>query len=115
MVIQLVKLTNDVRLDIEKRVRIVQLDECYVTKNTLSKTTWILMRTNVQLDYKQLPYEMKAIAVAVSIKYGLDHMEVISKSITKINFKLFLEGLRRNYPINDILLHKNQDTMALMD
>ena len=58
----------------------------------------------------------------VSREYGLDHMEVFSKSITKINFKLFLEGLRRNYPFHDIplimnnlSLHKNQDTKALME
>jgi len=47
-----VELTNDVRLAIERKFRIVQLDECYVTKNTLSKTAWSLKKTNVQLDYR---------------------------------------------------------------
>jgi len=52
VVVQAVELTNDVRLAIERKFRIVQLDECYVTKNTLSKTAWSLKKTNVQLDYR---------------------------------------------------------------
>ena len=122
VVIQAVELTNDVRRAAERRFRIVQLDECYVTKNTLAKTAWSLKKTNVQLDYKKLPCKVKAIAAAVSREYGLDHIEVFSKSITKINFKLFLEGLRRKFPFDDILLvmdnlslHKSQETKALMD
>ena len=41
---------------------------------------------------------------AVSREFGLEHIEIFRHSITKIRFKLFLEGLRRKYPFDDILL-----------
>ena len=46
----------------------------------------------------------KAILVAVSREYGLDHIEVHVKSITKIKFKMFLENLRSKFPFDDIIL-----------
>ena len=46
----------------------------------------------------------KAILVAVSREYGLDHIEIYEKSITKIKFKMFLENLRSKFPFDDIIL-----------
>ena len=69
-----------------------------------------------------MPNEVKAIIAAVSREYGLEHIDVFSRSITKIKFKLFLEGLRRKFPFDDILLvmdnlslHKSIEVRALMD
>ena len=120
--IQAAEMANDVQMAIERKFRIVQVDECYVNKNTLLKTAWSLKKSNVVLDYKQLPCEVKAITAAVSREYGLDHIEVFSHSITKIKFKLFLEGLRRKHPFDDIMLvmdqlsmHKSTDVKELMN
>jgi len=65
---------------------------------------------------------VKAVIAAVSRERGLDQIDVFRHSITKIKFKLFLEGLRRRYPFDDILLvmdqlslHKSVDVKELMD
>ena len=115
-------LANDVRMASERGFRIIQLDECYVTKNTLQSNAWAIKRENIDLDYKQLQLEVKAIIAAVSRENGLDHMEVFRHSTTKIKFKLFLEGLRRKFPFDDIILvmdqlslHKAADVKELMD
>ena len=93
-----------------------------MTKNTLLKQAWSAKNTNIELDYKQLNIEVKAIIAAVSRENGLEHIEVFRHSCTKIKFKLFLEGLRRKYFFDDILLvmdqlslHKSGDVRDLMD
>ena len=65
---------------------------------------------------------MKAIVAAVSREYGLDHIDVFKDSVNKTKFKLFLEGLRRRFPFDDILLmmdnlsvHKSGEIKCLMD
>ena len=59
---------------------------------------------NIQLDIKKIDMEAQSIIAAVSREYGVDHIDVFGRSITKIKFKLFLEGLRRKFPFDDILL-----------
>merc|ERR1711974_177758 len=89
---------------------------------TMPTSAWSLKRTNVQLDYKEVQNEVKAIAAVVSREYGLEHIEVFRNSITKINFRVFLEGLRRLHPFDDILLvmdqlnlHRSRETKDLLD
>ena len=86
------------------RSRIIQIDECYVTRNTLSKFAWSARNTSLELDHKSLELEVKSIIAGVSRERGLDHIDVFRHSFTKIKFKLFLEGLRRKYPFDDILI-----------
>ena len=102
--LQAADLANDVRMALERGLRVVKLDETYVTKNTIVKRAWSSKRKNIELDYKQLQIQVKAIIAAASREYGLDHIEVFRHSITKIKFKLFLEGLRRKFPFDDILI-----------
>ena len=59
---------------------------------------------------------------AVSRENGLDHFEIFRHSVTKIKFKLFLEGLRRKYFYDDILIvmdnlpiHRSLEVKELMD
>ena len=107
---------------LERGFRIIQLDECCVTKSTIPKATWSAKNDNHQLDFKQLRNEVKAILCAVSRENGLDFLDIYRHSITKIKFKLFLEGLRRKYPFDDILLimdnlnlHKSNEVKDRMD
>ena len=61
---------------LERNFRVIYLDECMITKRTLPKTVWSLPKTNVFLDQKEISIKNKAILVAVSREYGLDHIEV---------------------------------------
>jgi len=49
--LQAAELANDVRMALERNFRIVQVDECCVTKNTMLKQAWSTKKTNIQLDY----------------------------------------------------------------
>ena len=122
IVLQAAELIQDVRMAIERGCRIIQLDECCVTKSTIPKATWSAKNENHLLDFKQLRCEVKAILCAVSRENGLDFLDVYRHSITKIKFKLFLEGLRRKFPFDNILLvmdnlnlHKSNEVKDRMD
>ena len=52
--IQAAELANDVRMAVERGFRIVQLDEVYVTKNTIPTHVWSLKKENIMLDYKEV-------------------------------------------------------------
>ena len=104
LTIQAVDYANDVRMAIERKFRIVQLDECFVTRNTIPKLAWSMKKMNIELDNKSLDINAISIIAAVSREYGLDHIELFDRSITKIKFKIFLEGLRSKYPFDNILL-----------
>jgi len=45
--LQAADFANDVRLAVERNFRVIQLDECYVTKNTIPKFAWSSKRTNI--------------------------------------------------------------------
>ena len=104
LTLQAADMANEVRMAIERKFRIIQLDECCVTTKTIPKTAWSLKKTNVLVDYKEIQTEVKAIIAAVSREIGLDYIQVYRRSINKIKFKMFLEGLRRKFPFDDILL-----------
>ena len=82
-----VEMGNAVRMAIERGYRIIMLDECYVTRNTIPKTAWSLKRSNIMLDYKETQSEVIAIAAAVSREYGMDYFEVFRHSINKTKFR----------------------------
>ena len=50
--------------------------------------------------------DMDALTViaAVSREYGVDHIQVFQRSVTKIKFKIFLEELRNRYPLDNMIL-----------
>ena len=104
LTIQAVDYANDVRMAIERKFRIVQLDECFVTRNTIPKLAWSMKKMNIELDNKSLDINAISIIAAVSREYGLDHIELFGRSISKIKLRIFLEGLRSKYPFDNILL-----------
>ena len=61
---------------LERKFRVVYLDEFMITKRTLPTHAWTLPKTNVFLDQKKVSIKTKAILAAVSREYGLDHIEV---------------------------------------
>ena len=81
---------NAVRMAFERKFRIIQLDECLVTKNTIPKTAWSLKRMNIQLDNKELNIGALAIMAAISREYGVDKVMVFKRSINKDKFNIFL-------------------------
>jgi len=89
---------------IEKKFRVIQLDECYVTKSAIPKRAWTPLRTNIPLDMKEITGEIYAIVAAVSREKGLEHFDVFERSFTKIKWKMFLEDLRNKNPFDDIIL-----------
>ena len=80
-------LSNKVNMALEKGFRIVQVDECYVTKNTMSSEAWSLPKENCTLDYQSKTCEVKAVIAAVSREFGLDHFMVFRHSVTKAKYK----------------------------
>ena len=89
---------------VERGFRVVQIDECYVTKTTIPRNVWTLPKENCTLDYQEVQNEVKAIIAAVSRERGLEHVEVYRHSITKAKYKQFLDSLRRKYPFDDIMV-----------
>ena len=75
---------------IERKFRIISIDEFYVTKGTMPTLTWSLPKQNTTLDNKQYYDTIYAVILAVSRENGIDLMEVNTKSITKKNFSTFL-------------------------
>ena len=74
------------------------------------------------IDNKDKQISVKAVIVAVSREYGVDHIQVFRNSVTKVKFKIFLEDLRSKHPFEDILLvmdnlsfHKSIDVKERMD
>ena len=88
----------------ERNFRIIQLDECLVTKATLPTHAWSPLKTNIRVDQRESYIKAKAIIVAVSREYGLDHIEIFNNSVTKRKFKIFLDNLRSKYFMEDIML-----------
>ncbi len=60
-------------------------------------------KTNAMIYLKHSYIKAKAVIVAVSREYGLEHVEVYNNSINKIKFKIFLENLRSKYQFDDIM------------
>ena len=107
---------------VERHFRVVQLDECVITKKTMGKYAWTLPKTNIVLDQSEVYTKTYAVIVAISRECGVDLVQVYDKSINKQKFKTFLENLRAKYMFDDILLmmdnlslHKAGDTKRLMD
>ena len=58
----------------ERKFRVIQLDECLITKNTLPTHAWTLPKTNIRIDQRESYTKAKAIIVAVSREKGLDYI-----------------------------------------
>ena len=85
-VLEAAELAADVQVAIDRKFRIVQLDECFVTLNTIPKTAWSLKKTNILIDHKETNMNASSVIAAVSREYGIDHIVVGTRSITKIKF-----------------------------
>ena len=86
LMLQAVDMAQDVKMAIERKFRIVQLDECCVTKRTMPKTSWSLKNTNIKYDLKIVNTECKAILAAVSREFGVDHIQVFRHSVSTAKF-----------------------------
>ena len=103
-------------------MRIIQLDEFVITKKTWQTHAWTQQRDNIQIDQTKAFKEMSAVVLAISREMGVDYVSIHDKSINKLKFKMFLEGLRAKYPFDDIILqmdnisfHKSWDIKERMD
>ena len=76
IMLQVVYLSNDVRVSNERGFRIVQLDEFMVTKRTLPTHVWSPKLENAKIDMGWIKSECKAVVIAVSKEMGLEHIEV---------------------------------------
>ena len=104
VLLQAVDLEQDISMALGRGFRIIQLDECVITKRTLPTHVWTLPRTNAQIDQKSAYTKSIAVILAVSREYGMDHVQVFPKSINKTKFKVFLQNLRAKFPFDDVLL-----------
>ena len=48
--IQAAELSQDIQMALERKLRIIQLDECVVTKKTFKTHEWTLPKDNIMLD-----------------------------------------------------------------
>lgn len=85
---------------IELRFRIVYLDECVVTKQTVPTHVWSLPKHNAAIDIAMSYTKPHAILAAVSREYGLDLIHVYKNSVNICKFKTFLQDLRDKYPFD---------------
>ena len=81
----------DIQRRIESRLKVIQLDECVVTKKTFNTHVWTLPRNNVTLDQRETYTQAKAVILAISRERGLESVLVFEKSINKQKFKVFLD------------------------
>ena len=72
MVLQAADLRQDILTSIDKKQRLIQLDECVVTKKTNNTHVWTLPKTNITLDQSEIYTKSKAIILAVSREKGLE-------------------------------------------
>ena len=75
---------------VERGFRIIQVDEFYITKQTMPSHTWSLQKQNTRLDNKQYYDIIYAVILGVSRERGIELMEVNRKSVTKQKFKMYL-------------------------
>ena len=107
---------------IERKLRLVQLDEFVISKQTMPAFVWTNKYTNITYDLSKLQTRAKAVLIAVSREYGLDLIQVYNNSINTTKFKIFLHELRRKFWADDILLmmdnlsiHKNGEVRRLIE
>ncbi len=107
---------------IEKRFKIIQLDEFVITKNTMLKNTWSLPKMNTEISISDSYIQNKAVLIAISRESGVEHIEVYNYSINKARFKVFLQSIRDKNMFDDVILvmdninfHKSYDSKERMD
>ena len=91
-------------MGLERGFKILHLDECYVNKHTIAKAAWTQPKTNFEIDLRDWSSQVYCVCAAVSREYGLAHFEIYPHSISKIKYKMFIDGIRRKYPFDDIML-----------
>ena len=122
IILQASDMSNDVSMATERGFRVVMLDECLVTKNTLPTHAWSNKLVNAKIDKSWIKEPSKAILLAVSQEMGLDHLEIHNNSINKRKFKSFLDHLRAKFPFDNMVLvmdnlsiHKSREVRERMD
>ena len=107
---------------IERRVRICQLDEFVVSKQTMATHAWTNKKNNVLYDLSKAYTKPKAVIIAVSREYGLDHLQIFPNSVNRTKFLFFLDQLRNKFWTDDVLLvmdnlaiHRNREVRERMD
>ena len=70
------ELSTDVKLALERNVRIVQLDEFVVTKKTWPTHAWTLPKQNVMLDQSKAYTKTYAVILAISRERGVELVDV---------------------------------------
>ena len=88
----------------EEGRRLVYLDEFMLTKRTMLTHAWTLPRTNILVDMKQLNEKPKAVIVAASKEHGVEFYMIFEKSVNKVKFNQFLEGMREQWPHSQVTL-----------
>ena len=102
--IQAAELAQEMQLAVERRLKIIQLDEFVVTKKTIPTHAWTGPKDNIQLNQARAYMEAFAVVLAVSRERGVELVDVYKRSINKVKFKEFLEKLRRINEFEDIQL-----------
>ena len=69
---QAADLKQDIQAGLDRNFRVIQLDECMVTKKTLGKLAWTLPKTNVVLDSSETNMKALAILVSISREIGIE-------------------------------------------
>ena len=107
---------------VESGRRLVYLDEFMLTKRTIPKLAWTLPRMNIEIDMKQISDPTRAVVVAASRENGVEFYMTFSRSVDKVKFKQFLDGMRELWPYSQVTLvmdnlsvHTSRDVKNKMD
>ena len=87
----IIELKDDLQSAIDLKFRVVQIDECMITKKSLPTLSWSKLRQNALIDYTHFDCKSYAIIGAVSREMGMEHMMVFHKSLNTDRFLVFLE------------------------
>ena len=93
MIMQATDLRQDIQNGIERSLKLIQLDECVITKKTIGTHVWTLPKTNISLDPKDTNTKVKAVIIAISREKGIEAVQVYEKSVNKQKFKMFLHQI----------------------
>ena len=101
--------------------RIIYIDETMFTRTTLPETEWARPMENMTVDEAMKNEPTLALLAGISKEKGTEHFMVFEKSVNKVKFKEYLEGIRMANPdakiclfMDNLAVHSSEHSKKVM-
>ena len=74
--------------------KLIYLDECVITRRSVSESEYTLPKQNVMIDKAKLNEPTLAVLSGISKERGQEHYRIFEKSVNNAKFEEYLTGLR---------------------